>query len=209
MRVFSTWNNGRLGPRSGYLERVEVAEKKVSRWDLGLFFRLYPQEIRFTLRFLVILAGLNYAWYLLTNTVIEQFILNVLTAKPPMLLINLLTPDERVVLTGNQLLSKHVTFRIVNGCEGMGGIVLIISAVCAVQVGLERKLKGLCYGVMFIYLLNTLRIVALYYVMRYYPGGFSFFHIFVGQSVAIFLGCAFFVVWISRNTAGNGQRLPG
>ena len=89
----------------------------------------------------------------------------------------------------------------------MGGILLIISAICAANVRLKDKLKGLLCGVTFIYLLNILRIVALYYVMRHYNSAFNFAHYFVGQSVIIVLGCAFFVLWISRNT-GPSQRSP-
>jgi hypothetical protein len=128
------------------IERLSVAEKKVLHWDLGLFFRLYPQEIRFTLWFLGVLAGLNYLWYASTGKAIERLILTVMTAKPPMVIINLITPAERVVLTGNQLISQHVTFLIVNGCEGMGGILLIISAVCATSVGFTRKLRACSVG---------------------------------------------------------------
>ena len=105
--------------------------------------------------------------------------------------------------------SRYVTFSIVRVCEGMGGILLIISAVCAVNIPIKDKIRGLLYGVSFMYSINILRIVCLYYVMRYYGRAFSFAHLFVGQSVTIILGCVFFVVWISRNIGRNERGSGG
>jgi exosortase family protein XrtM len=182
-----------------------VAEKRVLQQSLGHFWSAHQQEIRFTVWFLVILAGLNYLYYLLAGTAVENFVLAIMTAEPPARIINFLTPREQVVVNGTELTSQQVSFSVVSGCEGMGGILLIISAVCAANVRLPGKLKGLLYGVTFIYLLNILRIVALYYVMRYCTSAFNFAHYFVGQTVIIVFGCAFFVLWISRNTPPSRQ----
>jgi exosortase family protein XrtM len=182
-----------------------VADKRVFQQNVRLLWNAHRQEIRFTVYFLVILAGLNLLYYLLAGTSVEDFVLAVMTTKPPALIINFLTPAEHVVVNGTELTSQYVSFSVVSGCEGMGGILLIISAVCAANVPFKSKLKGLLCGVSFIYLLNILRIVALYYVMRYYTNAFNFAHYFVGQTIIIVLGCAFFVLWISRNT-GPSQR---
>jgi exosortase family protein XrtM len=181
----------------------KVGDKRVLRPRLRLFFNAHRQEIYFTFWFLLILAGLNYLYYVLTGTVVEDFVLAVMTAKPSVFMINSLTPGEQVVLSGTQITSQYVSFSVVSGCEGMGGILLIISAICAANVGLKGKLTGLFYGVTFVYLLNILRIVGLYYVMRYFSGAFEFAHYFVGQTVIIVLGCIFFIVWISRNINKN------
>jgi exosortase family protein XrtM len=182
-----------------------VADIRVLLQNLRQFFSSYRPEILFSFRFLVILALLNGIYYLFAKTPVEDFILGTLTAKPPALIINFLTPAEKVVAAGNQITSQHVVFSIVSGCEGMGGILLIISAVSATSVKLRDKLIGLLEGVVFIYLLNILRIVGLYYVMRHYGNIFNFAHYFVGQTIIIILGCAFFVLWISRNMGKGGR----
>jgi exosortase family protein XrtM len=186
-----------------------VDEKSLLHGNRGLFFKRHRQEIRFAFLFLTILAGLNYIYYLLMDTAVEKFILAVLTAKPPAFIINLLTPAEQVVVNGTQMTSRYVTFSIVRVCEGMGGMLLIVSAICAVNIPLKGKIKGLLYGVAFMYSMNILRIVSLYYVMRYFDRAFSFAHLFVGQSVTIFLGCVFFVLWISRNIGRNERGIGG
>jgi exosortase family protein XrtM len=184
-----------------------VAGKRFFLQDVRLFWHAHQPEIRFTIWFLVILAGLNYLYYILGGTSVENFVLAVMTAKPPALIINFITPAEHVVVNGTELTSPSVSFSVVSGCEGMGGVLLIISAICAAKVRLRGKLTGVLYGVTFIYLLNILRIVGLYYVMRYYNTAFNFAHYFVGQTIIIVLGCAFFVLWISRNT-GPPQESP-
>jgi exosortase family protein XrtM len=182
-----------------------VADRRTYQRNVGRLWSAYRQEMRFTVYFLLILAGLNLVYYLLAGTSVENFVLAVMTTKPPALIINVLTPAEQVIVNGTELSSKYVSFSVVSGCEGMGGILLIISAICAANVRFKGKLKGLLWGISFIYLLNICRIVALYYVMRYYTNAFNFAHYFVGQTIIIVLGCAFFVLWISRNT-GPSQR---
>ena len=86
-------------------------------------------------------------------------------------------------------------------------MLLIIAAVCAANVRLQDKLKGLLYGVAFIYLLNIFRIVGLYYIMRYHGRAFDFAHYFVGQTIIIVLGCIFFIVWLSRNLGKNEENV--
>ena len=183
-----------------------MADLRILPQNLRLFFSSYRPEIQFSFRFLVILALLNGIYYLFAKTPVEDFILSTLTAKPPALIINFLTPAEKVIVAGTQLTSQHVVFSVVSGCEGMGGILLIISAITAASVRLRDKLIGLLEGVAFIYFLNIFRIVGLYYVMRYWGGFFNFAHYFVGQTIIIILGCAFFVLWISKNINREDDR---
>lgn len=186
-----------------------MAEKMAIHRNLWLFFSSHRQEIRFIFWFLVILTVLNSIYYFFAKTSVEDFILSVMTAKPPAFVINLLTPAEHVVVKGNELTSAHVSFSVVSGCEGMGGLLLIISAISAANVRLKSKLKGLVYGMTFIYLLNIFRIVGLYYVMRYCDSAFNFAHYFVGQTIIIFLGCAFFVLWLSRHVGESEPDATG
>jgi exosortase family protein XrtM len=169
------------------------------------FFHRFRREIRFTVLFLSLLAVLNYIYYLLAGTPSEEFILTVITAHPAAFIINVLTPGEQLVVNGTLLTSKHVIFSVVSGCEGMGGILLIASAILALQLGWKAKLRGLLYGVSLLYALNVLRIVGLYYVMRHFSRVFDFAHFFLGQTIIIMVGCVFFALWISRNLPTASQ----
>ena len=189
------------------LQGLDVADRLVFHRNLALFFDPYRREILFTLRFLVFFAVLNYGYWLIQQTPVEDFILAVMTAKPPAFIINLLTPQDHIALNGTDLTSQYATFKVIRGCEAMGGMLLIIAAICATNVQFKRKLLGLLYGVTFIYFLNMFRIVGLYYIMRNFSSVFDFVHTFVGQSFVIILGCGFFTWWISRNTETNEAKL--
>jgi exosortase family protein XrtM len=166
-------------------------------------FLSYKREIRFLILFVCLMALLNFVYFLFGGTSVEEFVLAVLTAKPAFAIIQILTPAEQVVLNGTQLTSPQVNFEIVRGCEGMEGMLLMISAMCAYGMPWRDKLKGILLGVPFIYAFNLLRIVGLYYMMRYHLGAFYFAHLFVGQSITIVIVSVFFVLWISRSTKRN------
>ncbi len=175
---------------------VPNSEKQTGFW---FPFQSYRKEIRFLLLFVGLMALLNFVYFLLGATLVEDFILTALTAKPAFAIIHFLTPAEQAVLNGTQLSSPLVSFEIVRGCEGMEGILLMISAMCAFSMAWKEKLKGILLGVVFIYLFNLLRIVGLFYLMTYYAGAFYFAHLFVGQSITIVIVSVYFVLWTSRS----------
>lgn len=180
-----------------------MATTSGKRTNLWLPFQSYRKEIRFLLLFVGLLALLNFVYFLFGGTRVEEFMLTQLTAKPTYTIINLLTPSEELLLNGVKLTSPHVDFEIVRGCEGMEGMLLMISAMCAFSLAWKEKLKGILLGLVFIYVFNILRIVGLYYLMRYHSEVFYFAHLFVGQSITIVIVSVFFVLWISRSMKRN------
>lgn len=180
-----------------------MAAKSGSPTNFWFPFQSYRKEIRFLILFVCLLALLNFGYFLFGGTAVEEFVLTTLTAWPAFTIIQFLTPAEQVVLNGTQLASPHVNFEIVRGCEGMAGMLLMISAMGAFSMAWREKLKGILLGVAFIYVFNLLRIAGLYYMMRYYAGTFYFAHLFIGQSITIVIVSVFFILWISRNTKRN------
>lgn len=178
----------------------KVAANTGGQTNLGVPFQSYRKEIRFLVLFVGLLAALNFGYFLFGETSVEEFVLTTLTAKPAYTIIKLLTPAEEVMLNATQLTSPHVGFEIVRGCEGMEGMLLMISAMAAFSMAWRDKLKGILLGVAFVYVFNLLRIVGLYYMMRYALSGFYFAHLFVGQSITIVVVSVFFVLWIFRSS---------
>jgi exosortase family protein XrtM len=176
-----------------------VATNRDKQTGFSFPFQSYRKEIRFLLLFVCLMALLNFVYFLFGGTPVEEFVLAVLTAKPACAIIQLLTPADQVVLHGTNLSSPQVSFEIVRGCEGMEGILLMISAMCAFSMAWKEKLKGILVGVVFIYLFNQLRIVGLFYLMTYHAGTFYFAHLFVGQSITIVIVSVYFVLWTSRS----------
>lgn len=185
------------------------AKDKRRQHSLRVPFQSYGREIRFLIIFVLTLAFLNFVYFLCGGTAVEEFVLATLTAKPVFALIKLLTPSEQAVLNGTLLTSPQVSFEIVRGCEGMEGLLLMISAICAFRISWSDKLKGLFFGVAFIYAFNLLRIAGLYYLMTYNASLFNFFHLFIGQSITIILVSVFFILWISRSLKKDENKPTG
>jgi len=189
---------------------VVMPAEKSSKQDIPRVpFESYRKEVRFLVLFILMLAFLNFVYFLCGGTSVEEFVLATVTAKPVFAIIKFLTPSERAVLNGTLLTSPHVTFAIVRGCEGMEGMLLLISAMGAFRIAWRDKLKGILFGVVFIYLFNLLRIVGLYYLMTYNAGLFNFVHLFIGQSITIILVSVFFILWISRSLKNDENQPTG
>lgn len=176
-----------------------MTTREDKRPNLWLPFQPYRKELRFLLLFVGLLALLNFGYFLLGGTWVEEYVLVQLTAKPTFTLIQFLTPSEELLLDGTKLTSPQVYFEIVRGCEGMEGMLLMISAIIAFSLPWREKLKGILLGLLFIYIFNLLRIVGLYFLVRYHSSMFYFAHLFVGQSITIILVSVFFILWISRS----------
>jgi exosortase family protein XrtM len=177
--------------------------------NLRILYQSYKKEIQFLFLFVLLMALLNFLYFLCGGTFVEDFVLSQITARPVFAIVSFLTPGEQAVLDGTHLTSPHVNFEIVRGCEGMEGILLLISAMLAFSIPWKEKLKGILYGLLFIYVFNLLRIVGLFYLVTYYSGAFAFAHLFVGQSIMVFLVAVFFMLWISKSMNKNEDKTAG
>jgi len=116
-------------------------------------------------------------------------------------IINVITPAEEVLSQGNTLQSSSgYMLNISWGCEGVEGIFLIIAALIAYRMSLRRKLIGIATGTAFILMINIVRLVSLYYTVKYQPRLFDLMHIYIGQTFIIFFGVIFFMFWILLGT---------
>lgn len=110
-------------------------------------------------------------------------------------LINMIAPLEQVLAQQNHLLSTKANLEIVRGCDGAGVLFLVVSAIVAFPSTWRRKLIGLLLGISLIYLLNLLRISALYFIIAYQPGWFLLVHTYLAPTLMIIVGCCYFTWW--------------
>ena len=186
-----------------------AVDKTRTEKGLKLLYQSYKTEIRFLFLFVILMTFLNFLYFLCGGTFIEEFVLSRLTARPVFAVISFVTPGAQAVLDGTHLTSPQVNFEIVRGCEGMEGILLLISAMLAFSIPWKDKLKGIVYGLLFIYVFNILRIVGLFYLMSHYSSAFGFAHLFVGQSIMVFLVAVFFILWISKSMKKHENETSG
>lgn len=165
------------------------------RQSLALFVRNNAQEILFFAlfgAFFVLLQFFYYVAHLFTDT----YILHRVNAQVAAWFVQLFTPGHHAVADGALLTTRLATLRIAQGCDGVDGILLLVAALLAYPAGLWRKLAGVFLGTLFLYCVNMVRILGLYYAYIRKPELFDFLHTYAGQAFFILLTFVFFLLWI-------------
>jgi exosortase family protein XrtM len=110
-------------------------------------------------------------------------------------LINWIAPKEQVLAQYNHLLSTKADLEIVRGCDGAGVLFLLVSAIVVFPSSWRRKLMGLILGIGLIYIVNLLRVSALYFVIAYHQDWFLLIHTYLAPTLMIIIGCCYFACW--------------
>jgi len=87
---------------------------------------------------------------------------------------------------------------IKNGCDGVEGCALFICALLIYPSAFSSKLKGIFFGLIFLMLLNLVRIISLYMIGVHIPLLFDVMHESVWQALYIVLSLLTLVYFISK-----------
>jgi exosortase/archaeosortase family protein len=113
--------------------------------------------------------------------------------------------DPSVHVQGADIVGRYsLTFAM--NCDAMDVYILFSSALLAFPASVRARFIGLAAGLAALVALNVLRIVSLYFVGVYAPGGFDFCHMDIWPLVIVVATCAGFLLWIrwSRALGGGG-----
>ena len=105
---------------------------------------------------------------------------------------------ENVQSKGAVLFNKEFSVSIKKGCDAVLPILLYVSAILAFPVTWKAKTSGILVGISLLLFINLIRIISLFWIGKYHPDYFNFFHLDVWQVVFIFLGILFWWVWIKK-----------
>jgi len=161
---------------------------------LRMFLRSNAMVIRFLVLFVVFLL-IGYILYKVFYTHVYPFLVGTLHIEVGAHIINIISSGEKVVAQGVNIVSGTSTMQIAKGCEGIDGIILITAAILAFPAGIRKKCIGVVIGILFIYVLNIVRIVGLWFTLKYEPAFFDIMHFYVGQTYIIFFSVLFFIWW--------------
>lgn len=153
----------------------------------------------FVILFLTIFFTLQASYSHSRGAGFEQFFIHTLTVKPSVWLINVITPHEEVAAQAHRLVSPLAKLSVLNGCEGIEAMLLLLAAIVAFSAPWKYKLMGAILGVVLVYVLNQVRIVSLYYAWRFDRDGFNILHGVVGPTLIIISACLFFLWWAQRS----------
>ncbi|HDY88941.1 MAG TPA: hypothetical protein ENH82_12615 [bacterium] len=155
------------------------------------------REVRFFYLFILFFL-LGLIFYHFSSSYTTPFLVYKLHAEMCSKIINILTPDEKTFANNSTVGSGNFTITIDRGCDGKESLLLIIAAFCAFPMGIKQKIYGTLLGILIMYFSNLVRIVLLYYSIKYKPEIFEVMHVYLGQIFIIFIGILFFVIWTEK-----------
>jgi exosortase/archaeosortase family protein len=105
--------------------------------------------------------------------------------------------DSAVGCDANYLLYDGIReLVVVEGCDGITFVALILAAVLPFPAQWKVKLIGLGWLLPALLIANWLRLVLLTAIRFYVPAGFDFFHVYFFQPLMIALTLFLFLLWL-------------
>jgi exosortase family protein XrtM len=153
--------------------------------------------------FVMVFSALQLAWQASTDSSIARAFIEKAIVAPAAYTINRVTPDAHAYAAGSRLRSPGGGINIVNGCDGMEMLFLLMAGFAAAPLGGRDRLLGILAGIPLIYLLNQARILALFYSHRSNPELFDALHGFIAPVVMVLLIAAYFYLWLFRTQPVN------
>jgi exosortase/archaeosortase family protein len=136
-----------------------VIERSPNRRDLR---PLWQSLAIFLLSFFVLQFGWNQA----RGTRLEHWVIDCATVRTSVALINTLTPKAAAVARGPSILAPDGGINVRNGCEGTEVLFLLVAALLAYPFSWRLRLVGTVAGAAYVFLVNQLRLLALFYSIR-------------------------------------------
>ena len=147
--------------------------------------------------FVVTFSALQLAWQALGGSGLEHFVVHTCTVKPAALLANLLTPGAQASAAGYVLQAPGVRLNILNGCDGLEALFLVIAAFTVAPGDWRWRLGGMAVGIPVVFVVNQVRILALFYAFRSSSQLFDALHATVTPIAVVVLVCCYFYAWLA------------
>jgi len=156
--------------------------------------------------FVLTFGVLSTLWRQAASTQWEKLLIADLTVAPATLWIQHLTPTVGAVAHGFSIRAEGGGINVLNGCEGLDMVFLLWSALVSVPMGWRRRLLGLAAGSLHAWVLNQVRVVALFYANRADKDLFALLHGTVAPLLLILclaLAFAALLHWRPRTVAAD------
>jgi exosortase family protein XrtM len=154
--------------------------------------------IRRVVLFVVVFSVLQLAWQASTESSAARIFVEKTIVAPAAFAINLATPAAKAYASGSHLRSPGGGINIINGCDGMELLFLLSAGFMVAPLAWRSRILGVLAGIPLIYILNQIRILALFYSNRSDPNLFDSLHGFVAPLGMVLLIAAYFYVWVFR-----------
>jgi len=155
-----------MGSRS-YQELLDAEARAQAR-------RRHPLPL--LLIFLAVFFALQYGWEMSRGSWLERALIDHATVTPAAWLLEGLWPGQAVRAEGHRLVSPQARLNVLNGCEGLETLFLLVAALLAYPFGWRARLVGLLLGTALVYAMNQLRLVLLWHALQHDRTLFGLLH---------------------------------
>lgn len=151
-----------------------------------------PRAILFVATF----AALQALWTTTAGGIVERLVIDKATVEVAATWVRLLTPDLPVAAAGPRLTAPGGGINVLKGCEGTDVLFLLLAAFAVAELRWRHRLAGVALGAAMVYLLNQVRVVALFYAYRQDRALFDLLHGTLGPLLLVALIGLFFFAWL-------------
>ncbi len=152
--------------------------------------------------FIGVFMLLQAAWEAARGSWIERLWVNELTVRSAAWLINGLTPQANASPQGTRIVAPGGGLNVLFGCEGTDVVFMLTAALVVFALPWRSRLLGLAAGLLWVFVLNQWRIVALFYSFRTDRELFDLLHTTAAPLLMIVLTGLFFHLWLRHSAAG-------
>ena len=135
------------------------------------------------------------------GTAVETFVVNRLTVGTAAAVLDWADPTLGVTARGSRLTAPGGGINVLNGCEGTDVAFLLLSAFLVAPVPWRRRLSGVAVGLTLLFVLNQVRVIALFHTVRSAREWFDILHGTVAPLMLVAATGAFFALWIGANNS--------
>jgi len=106
--------------------------------------------------------------------------------------------DPNVIAEGDIIRNKitYEGIQIAPGCNGVEAMIILFAAITAFPSSIFYKIKGLLWGFLAIQLLNSVRIISLFYLLQWDKNWFDWFHLYLWQALIILDALVVWLIWL-------------
>ena len=165
--------------------------------------------LAFVARFALVLMALQLAWGQARGPAIERAVIDKATVGATVGLIHLLRPELPVHGQGSRIVAPGGGLNVLNGCEGTEALFLLFAALAAGRMSMRARLAGCLLGTAWIFALNQLRLIGLFFTYRQDRALFDQLHGLIAPLLLVALVLLFFLELLRWDARRSAVALPG
>lgn len=106
---------------------------------------------------------------------------------------------EKVTVVGSTIIGAYASMNIANGCDGVDMMIMLVAALLSTTLTLRQKLLGALYGLLFLFIINQLRLLLLFSVLQHHRAHFTFTHGMLAPFLMLGATGIFYAWWLASS----------